>query len=162
MVNKLSPWFWHLWKTNCTIDSGCTWTLLVASLHKSFLTHSISFSWMQLQVGNIKKCRLVLPFNCSCSFHYCLLNFSVFLSTIGTSLEPWSLVTWWLFYFWTFECGGWDFELHWAKNYVILELNYPSKFVVCACLSMYLLQTHLKSHLGIVLKVALLPLTHIL
>ncbi len=100
-MNKLFPWFWHSWKANYTTDWGRTWTLLVASLHKSSLLmkHSLSFSWMQLRVGNIKKCRLVLPFKCSCPFHYCVLDSSVFVSTIRTSLEPWSLVTWWFFYF---------------------------------------------------------------
>jgi len=28
----------------------------------------------------------------------------------------------------TFGCGGWDYELHWAKFVIKLRFNSPSKF----------------------------------
>ncbi len=53
MMNKLFPWFWHSWKANYTTDWGRTWTLLVASLHKSSLLmkHSLVGCNYELEIS---------------------------------------------------------------------------------------------------------------
>ncbi len=119
----------HSWRMNCTFGRGSILLWLFTCLHKSYLLKRTSFVMKPLLVGKNKKCELVLPLKNGCWVLINLLCFSDFVSTIWASIvtccvqtSSWDLLT--------FGCGGWNFELHWAKSIIRLGFNSLSSFVV--------------------------------
>lgn len=65
----LHRWIHEDWKINYTIDKIYIWTQLFAYLHKSFILTIISLIRRLLQLGRIRKSKLVLPLTRLCSSH---------------------------------------------------------------------------------------------
>jgi hypothetical protein len=98
---------------------------IVFIFDKSFILKKL------LQFGRIKKSWLVLPFSRFYSFHNKKLKCSCFhdLDKFGDCASDCAWFPISLRGLLTFACGGWDFELHWAKSDIRLEFNSPSNCV---------------------------------
>ncbi len=64
---------------------------------------------------------------CSCKGRVLDLGVSIF--TIRTSMVTEEMVIIWSWTLLAHGCGGWDFELHWAKFNMRIGFNSPSKYL---------------------------------